>query len=187
MNNIFFTSDTHFCHKNIINFCNRPFGSVEEMNEKLIENWNKVVTNRDIIYHLGDFCFGGSAEWHTILGRLNGRITLIKGNHDYKNLRAGYDRLFENVTDKMLIKIGNRQIYLNHEPFLCYGGTYRNKQDLVYQFFGHIHSGPRCTSGKDYDRYSSMLFPFQYDVGVDNNEFIPVSFEEIDAIIQSKL
>ena len=81
---IFFTSDSHFCHSNIIKFCDRPFKDVEEMNEILIDNWNKTVGPNDIIYHLGDFCFAGSAEWHSILGRLNGRIHLILGNHDEK-------------------------------------------------------------------------------------------------------
>lgn len=55
--NIFFTSDTHFWHENIIKFCNRPFSSVEEMNDTIIENWNKVVGENDIVFHLGDFVF----------------------------------------------------------------------------------------------------------------------------------
>ena len=79
---IFFTSDTHFTHNNIIKFCNRPFKDVEEMNQTLVDNWNKVVGPTDIIYHLGDFCFAGSAEWHSIIGQLNGRIHLILGNHE---------------------------------------------------------------------------------------------------------
>lgn len=80
--NIFFTSDTHFCHTNIIKLCGRPFSDAEEMNEVLIKNWNNTVGPNDIIYHLGDFCFAGSAEWHSILGRLNGRIYLVIGNHE---------------------------------------------------------------------------------------------------------
>ena len=88
---VFFTSDSHFCHKNIIEFCSRPFETVEEMNEKLVENWNKVVGPSDIVYHLGDFCFAGSAEWHYLLGKLNGRIHLIIGNHDEKTGTAVSD------------------------------------------------------------------------------------------------
>ena len=68
----FFTSDTHFYHANIINFCGRPFKNVEVMNETLIANWNSVVGADDIVFHLGDFCLGGSAEWTNILNRLNG-------------------------------------------------------------------------------------------------------------------
>ena len=53
---LYFSSDHHFFHANVIRYCNRPFGSVQEMNEALILNWNKTVTNDDIVYHLGDFC-----------------------------------------------------------------------------------------------------------------------------------
>ena len=102
-NKVFFTSDTHFYHANIINFCKRPFANVETMNEALIENWNAVVGANDIVFHLGDFCFGGSAEWTNILNRLNGRIYLIVGNHDLKNLRKGYYKRFEEVVMQMHI------------------------------------------------------------------------------------
>ena len=56
--NLFFTSDTHFFHEGIIRFCNRPFGSVEEMNETLIRNWNEKVPEDGTVFHLGDFAFG---------------------------------------------------------------------------------------------------------------------------------
>lgn len=79
---VFFTSDTHFKHANIIKFCERPFGSIEEMNEALIANWNRVVGKDDFVFHLGDFCFGGSEAWNSILDRLNGKIYLVLGNHD---------------------------------------------------------------------------------------------------------
>lgn len=88
--NTFFTSDTHFGHANIIKLCNRPFKDVEEMNEKLIENWNKVVSEDGTVFHLGDFAFGGSGLWNSVIPRLNGQIYLIIGNHDRKNLRQGY-------------------------------------------------------------------------------------------------
>lgn len=94
---VFFTSDTHFNHANIIDFCKRPFGSVEEMNEALIANWNRVVSKDDIIFHLGDFCFGGSEVWNSILDRLNGKIYLILGNHDIQNFRPSYFERFEHV------------------------------------------------------------------------------------------
>ena len=71
---IFFTADTHFGHKNIIRYCQRPFVDVDEMNEILITNWNNVVGKEDIIFHLGDFAMGGSSEWAKLLQRLNGRI-----------------------------------------------------------------------------------------------------------------
>lgn len=95
---VFFTSDTHFNHSNIIRFCNRPFHNVEEMNETIIRNWNSVVAPDDIVFHLGNFCLGGAAEWTKILERLNGRIYLILGNHDLKNIRQGFISRFEHVT-----------------------------------------------------------------------------------------
>ena len=64
---VFFTSDTHFYHGNIIRFCNRPFEDVEMMNETIISNWNNTVGLDDTVFHLGDFCLGGSAEWTKIL------------------------------------------------------------------------------------------------------------------------
>ena len=74
---VFFTSDTHFNHTNIIRFCNRPFKDVSHMNETIISNWNRVVGHDDIVFHLGDFCLGGSAEWINVLSRLNGKILLL--------------------------------------------------------------------------------------------------------------
>lgn len=176
--NIWFTSDTHFYHENIIHFCNRPFKDVAEMNETLVRNWNETVPEDGIVFHLGDFCLGGSQYWNDILYRLNGKIYLILGNHDIKNIRQGFLKRFEYVTQQMTICVGGQSIILNHNPFLCYGGSYRD----VWQLFGHIHSGPLSTTGLDLPRLN-MLFPRQYDVGVDNNNFRPVSYAEVKRII----
>lgn len=83
MSSVFFTADTHFGHKKIIEFeANaRPFFTVEEMNEALVDNWNSVVGKKDVIYHLGDVLFGRDAFKY--LGRLNGIKKLIMGNHDH--------------------------------------------------------------------------------------------------------
>ena len=97
----FFTSDTHFNHANIIRFCNRPFKDVEQMNEVMIANWNSVIGKDDTVFHLGDFCLGGAAEWTKILERLNGKIYLIMGNHDLKNIRQGFISRFEHVAMQM--------------------------------------------------------------------------------------
>lgn len=113
----FFTSDTHFGHANIIRFCNRPFKNVEEMDEALIENWNQVVSEDDTVFHLGDFAFGGSSVWKSIIPRLNGHINLIIGNHDRKNLRQGYMSSFDMVVPQLQIEIEGNPIYLNHYPF----------------------------------------------------------------------
>ena len=180
--NIFFTSDHHFCHENIIRFCNRPFDTVEQMNQELVRLWNETVPPDGIVFHLGDFCFGGAASWNHILDCLNGKIYLILGNHDMKNIKQGYMNRFEHVTQQMTIRIGSQVICLNHNPFLAYGGSYRD----VWQLFGHVHSGPLSKLGKDMPRLE-VLFPLQYDVGVDNNGFRPVSFEEVKAKIQEQV
>ena len=92
-------------------------------------NWNSTVGKDDIVFHLGDFAMGGSAEWSRLLERLNGRIYLILGNHDMKTIGKGFSR-FEHVAMQMLINIGGQKIYLNHYPFLCYGGAYKNTWQL---------------------------------------------------------
>lgn len=172
---VFFTSDTHFCHTNIIKFCGRPFENVDEMNEVIISNWNKTVGPTDIVYHLGDFCFAGSYEWHTILGRLNGRIHLIIGNHDEKNLRQGYMQLFESVSYQKRLLIEGYNVYLNHFPYLCFPGY----KPYTMQLFGHVHSSPYKFDGVDSKIVKANLQPSQYDVGVDWNNFCPVNWEDV--------
>ena len=179
---LFFTSDTHFHHANIIRFCDRPFRDVEEMDEILIRNWNEVVGPKDTVFHLGDFCLGGSAEWSKVLDRLNGKIHLIMGNHDLKNFRQGFFGRFEEVTMQRYLRFKKVGIYLNHHPFLCFEGGQR---DNCWQLFGHVHTRPHNT-GVEAERLP-LLYPTQYDVGVDNNGFRPVSFHEIERIIQSQI
>ena len=151
------------------------------MNETLIANWNRVVGTNDIVFHLGDFCLGGAAEWTKVLDRLNGRIYLIMGNHDLKNLRQGFVGRFEHVAMQMHIMVGKQSIYLCHYPFLCFEGGYKN----VWQLFGHVHSR-KSNTGIDAGRLQ-YLFPTQYDVGVDNNDFTPVSFGQVQKIINKQI
>lgn len=178
---VFFTSDTHFHHMNIIEFCKRPFMDIEDMNETLIANWNKVVGTNDIVFHLGDFCLGDSAKWNRLLDRLNGEVYLILGNHDLKNFRKSYAKRFKSVAMQMNIEVDNQKICLNHYPFLCYDGSY----DGVWQLFGHVHTN-RNHTGNDTARLK-MLFPTQYDVGVDNNDFTPVSFAQVKEAIEKQI
>ena len=179
--NLYFTADSHFNHANIIKFCNRPFNNVEQMNETLIDNWNQVVGKDDIVFHLGDFCLGGAAEWTKLLDRLNGKIYLILGNHDLKNFRQGFIQRFEHVALQMFITVDKQKMYLSHYPFLCFEGGYKD----VWQLFGHVHTRKNNT-GIDAERLQ-YLYPTQYDVGVDNNNFKPVSFEEVKAIIDRQV
>ena len=85
MSKFFVTSDQHFNHENIIKYCNRPFSSVEEMNEEMIKRWNAVVSKDDTVFVLGDFFMGRLTEIKDILPRLNGHIMLVEGNHDKDN------------------------------------------------------------------------------------------------------
>ena len=82
---------------------------------------------------------------------------------------------------QMYIEVDKQKIYLNHCPFLCYGGSYNG----TWQLFGHVHTS-RHNTGKDAPRLK-MLFPTQYDVGVDNNDFTPVSFTQVKAIIEKQI
>ena len=177
---IFFTSDTHGNHESIIKFCNRPFQNVEEMNKTLINNWNAKVGEDDLVFHLGDFAWGGSGVWKHFREQLNGHIILIKGNHDVKQMSSTTEMLFDNVTQQMYIEIEGQKIYLNHYPLLCYAGTYRSKDSLVWALNGHTHIGPLSTNGLDFERMK-LTFPTQYDVGVDMNNFEPISFHELQA------
>jgi len=112
-----FTSDTHFGHKRIIELSNRPFDSVENMNEQLVENWNYFVKPEDTVYHLGDVALGSFLESLAYVGRLNGIKHLVVGNHD---------RLFIDPEAKNLEK----------------AQAYANKFRLVYEeVFDYIEEG----------------------------------------------
>lgn len=169
---IYFTSDTHFGSEMIIRFTNRPFSSTEEMDEHLIKAWNETVPNDAIVFHLGDFCDDGAFERYA--GRLNGEIHLVCGNHD----KVGDKHPFASISEQKTIYVDGQRIILNHYPLLCFGG----ERTCSWQLFGHVHSGGGNNTGYDLQRLS-MLFPRQYDVGVDNNGFRPVSFEELKDII----
>lgn len=184
---VFFSSDHHFWHKNILKYCERPFETIEEMNETLIRNWNERVTDDDIVFHLGDFCFGGVEKWQNIRAQLNGRIVIILGNHDRASLKtAGATekvyKLFSEVSNQVIVSVGKRNIILNHSPLLCYGGTHDNR---VYQLYGHVHLRKGITDG-DTSRIA-MTYPCQYDVGVDLNGFRPINYEEVEQKIQAQI
>ena len=182
---VFFTSDTHFNHKNIIIYCNRPFETVEKMNEVLIANWNSKVPSDGIVFHCGDFALGGSEAWHKIMPRLNGKIHLILGNHDLKNFRQGYADSFASVQEQLTIDIGKKKIILTHFPLLCYHGTWGTEMN-VWNLMGHVHTLKSNNSGKDFERLQ-YLFPTQYDVGVDFNNYTPVSFSEVESRIKYQI
>ena len=179
---VFFTSDTHFFHDRIISHANRPFADVDEMNAALIRNWNKVVPKDGIVFHLGDFCMGTVAQWNDILDQLKGKIYLVAGNHDMVLINSPVMKRFVDVDCEMDIVVGGQKLILNHFPLLVHGG--RNTR--TWQLFGHIHTNPVDNRIIDNGRMS-MLAPSQYDVGVDNNDFTPVSFESVREIILSQI
>lgn len=183
---VFFTSDLHFGHTNIIKYCGRPFKTVDEMNAALVENWNKTVPENGIVFDLGDFAIGGSSVWETFATQLNGEHHLILGNHDIKNFRTGYEKFFASVSMQQVIEVDGISIWLNHYPYLCFGGSYKDDHS-VWNLFGHVHTTKTGYDGKDAERVAFNTFPTQYDVGVDLNGFRPISFNEVQLIIGKRI
>ena len=182
---MFFTSDTHFCHSNIIKYCKRPFANIAENDEEIIRRWNEKVPEDGIVFHLGDVAFGDPERVDNILERLNGTIYLVIGNHDWRRVVNNHKWRFEMMTQQINMKIGKRHIILNHYPMLAFSGAWRG-EDATYQLFGHVHTSPYTDEGFDQQRMK-YLFTSQYDVGVDNNNFTPVSWNEVDQIINNQM
>ena len=184
---IFFTSDTHFGHSKIIDYCKRPFSSIEEHDKTLIQNWNNVVGQDDTVFHLGDFAYGNSKFISNIIKQLNGNIILIKGNHDLRNMNPTLYNMFSDTVYQARILIDKQTVYLNHFPFLCFehGDINLYKDNYSIQLFGHVHSGP-LTSSEDVNRLN-ILFPTQYDVGVDNNNYTPISWTDVKNKIKQQI
>ena len=178
---ILFTSDPHFGHEGIIPFMERPFASAAQMDETLIERWNEVVPHDGLVFLLGDIGFATSKRIVEIFKSLNGRKILIKGNHDSNYSDKVLCSIFEEIYDLLYIRIYDaysskyRYIVLSHYPMLDWQSSFRGS----WQLFGHLHTRSRI----EFDYLKSRLFSRQYDVGVDNNNFRPVSFYEVSDII----
>lgn len=181
---IFFTSDTHFGHSAIIKYCRRPFESIEEHDAVLMRRWNDKVRPDDLVFHLGDIGFGNPERLNAILRHLNGKIVWVIGNHDWRLIKKLDSERFETITQQVNMNINNQHIYLNHFPMLAFSGAYRGLE-ATWQLFGHVHTSPYTDEGLDQQRMKH-LFTTQYDVGVDNNDFTPVSFEEVKQIIENQ-
>ena len=169
------TSDTHFGHEFIRTCCFRPFDSVEKMDKAMIDNWNNVVQSGDIVVHLGDFSWYDRKTTNYILNKLVGDKYLIMGNHDkvFKQNKLSFTDVMLQL--QLVVRETGQHIFLNHYPFLCYAGTYSKQKDI--NLFGHVHSGPP-SDGLDLPRLTN-LFPSQYDVGVDNNNYTPINLYEL--------
>lgn len=132
-----YISDTHFSHKNIIKFDNRPFASVTEMDEYLIEQWNKKVNKDDTVNILGDFCWGKANRWLEILEQLKGNKVLIKGNHDLKNIPSSVKNHFQDIKERKCIQDEGRKVIMNHYPEPFYWHDYDERVCMLY---GHVHN-----------------------------------------------
>lgn len=184
---IFFTSDLHFRHGNIIKFCNRPFSSIQEMDDQLIQNWNNKVIENDIVFILGDFAFANKNKWRSILNILNGSKYLILGNHDYETDIP--IECFITIEDMLQVSIQNEELdgytnfILTHYPLATWAGI--NK--VVVNIHGHIHSTPDL-NGTGFDIHIAKNAPWnQYDIGVDRNNFEPVSYSELKIILTRRM
>lgn len=161
-----FTSDLHLGHANIIGYCDRPFKNVNDMDKKLIANWNARVKPEDTIFHLGDFCYRDSTKFSEYYNALNGNKIFIKGNHD------GNNGVKTPIID-MTIHLGGKVLLLLHDPsdVSCFGGR------LI--LCGHVH-----TYWKFDRRYwepskkESEWIDF-CNVGVDQWRFMPITINEI--------
>ena len=171
---IYFTADTHFSHSNIINLCERPFANVEQMNNKLIENWNSCVSNDDEIYVLGDFMFKGNGiEGNNILQRLNGIKYLIKGNHDKYIEDEAFDKDgFVWIKDYYVLNFQKIKIVLFHYPIFEWEGFFGDAIHL----YGHVHN---CSKNAEQQKRLNLLGKMAINVGVDVNGFSPVSIQTV--------
>ena len=165
---IFFTSDPHFGHSNIIRTAQRPFDTVEEMDAALIRNWNERVSPDDEVYLLGDLTMRGPQYAMSILGQLNGMKFLVRGNHDGFADRVSFDRsLFGWVKDYHKLIYQGVQLILFHYPIAEWDQAHHGSIHL----HGHQHNPYNLGNAKRGLR--------RYDVGVDANGMAPVSIEEI--------
>ena len=181
MSEIFFTSDTHFGHEKSFLFEPRGFSSVEEMNETIIENWNKTVKPGDIVYHLGDTMLNDNTYGLECFKRLNGQIFLIYGNHDTD---ARKNLLFTELSGKMLggwyawvIKYGKLSIYMSHYPTITSNFDQKHFSQHVIAVHGHTHQRTNWLDPKN---------PFLYHVGLDSHNNTPVHIDEIITDIRQR-
>ena len=161
---VFFTADTHFGHTNVIKHCKRPYGSIEEHDEALINNWNSMVGRNDIVYVIGDFAW---KNHNRFISALKGRKILILGSHD----KMGKDVLknFTEVHPVRTVSINGNPIWLQH----CCPRVWEKCHYGIPCFFGHSHGRLRT-------------FNLSFDVGVDCWEYKPVPWETMAVLIKDR-
>lgn len=162
---VFFTSDTHFGHPAILRLSERPFASVEAMDETLIALWNAAVAPGDTVYHLGDFCYRSDRQAPYYLGRLNGTVHLIAGNHDGHTLE-NHAAAFASVSLIKEVTVAGQMLVLCHYPMREWHGCYRG----AWHLYGHVHG-----------RLNHDPLGHSFDVGVDSHGLQPWPFAEVAA------
>jgi len=182
----YFTADPHFCHTNIIKYCKRPFGSVEEMDETILFNINDSVGTDDRLFILGDFAWGTRVQHYLDLINCK-NIWFIMGNHDRaRTKKPTYLESFEFYQKFSFMKVmgyyeeefiipkqnGKQMITMSHYPMSSWNKSHRGS----YMLFGHVHGN----KNKEYENKYGL------DVGVDNHNFKPLSLDEVDWIMKSK-
>lgn len=171
----YFISDLHFGHENVIAFENRPYASVGEMDDDIINKWNSRVKGCDTVYIVGDLIFENK-DPEPYLSRLKGRKILIVGNHDekwLKNYPHGV-RYFEAVTDYLVTTVENRKITFCHYPMYEWKNSRKiGSKKAGYHVYGHIH-------GRRDDIYKPIFaLPHSFNAGADINGLMPVPFDEL--------
>lgn len=162
---IYFISDTHFHHSNIIKYCNRHF---KDINETIISNWNSIITKDDVLYHLGDFCLSNDDEIKNIFNRLNGNKILIRGNHDRKPVKF-YENIGFGVLTHAPIVLDEYKLMLSHVPLPDV-----KIKDGYINLHGHIHNKK---ISDDYPKnYSENR---HINLSVDVTNYKPISLDEI--------
>lgn len=167
----FFTSDLHLGHANIIRHCNRPFESVEEMDEVILQRWNAKVNPADTVYILGDLMFRNSKPPEEYLAQMPGKKHFIVGNHDKAWMKkTDLGRWFGSVDMMLFTSDGLRKLTMCHYPMMSW--PFSNHEG--WMIYGHIHENTDMDYWPLIDRYDRML-----NAGVDINGFAPVTFDEM--------
>ena len=165
--NIWFTADFHIGHTNIIKYANRPCKNVEEMNETILGNFCASVKDRDLVFFLGDIAFGEDLAKHVLTRMLQKtEVHFILGNHDKKYIKS-IELLAGSVNNLLDIEIDDQPITLCHYAMRIWNKSHFDS----WQLFGHSH-GRLPPLGK------------QWDVGIDNNLFLPISFESLKNLMK---
>ena len=137
MNKSFYISDLHFGHFNIIRYDNRPFRNVDEMDNTLINNWNRAVSNDDFVYILGDISWHDEDKTAEIFKKLNGTKILVKGNHDNIKPNSKLAKCFTSIQDYAELYLSKKdKVVMSHYPMPFWNGQFRDAVHL----YGHVHN-----------------------------------------------